>query len=174
MQKSLVLNIIKDHYGQHAGASADSDQLVIPENLDKGKGKALIEAIETYLRSRISQFWPILPCMDRIISDFDTTKKTFYKPPCIVESKADIPEEFRDLYMDAAKFLFSEFKLALSHMPTVMARLRSSFVCGESNDMGLCKDNDGPMALFSLMCHYRVSSNDNEETLRNYFENMCG
>ena len=32
--------------------------------------------------------------------------------------------------------------------------------------MGLCEDNDGPMALFSLICHYRVSSNDNEETLR--------
>ena len=28
------------------------------------------------------------------------------------------------------------------------------------------------MALFSLICHYRVSSNDNEEMLRTYFENM--
>ena len=43
MQRSSVLNAIKDHYGQHAGASAESDQPVIPENLDKGKGKALIE-----------------------------------------------------------------------------------------------------------------------------------
>ena len=28
------------------------------------------------------------------------------------------------------------------------------------------------MSLFSLICHYRVSFNDNEETLRTYFENM--
>ena len=28
------------------------------------------------------------------------------------------------------------------------------------------------MTLFSLVCHYRVSSNDNEETLRTCFENM--
>ena len=77
-------------------------------------------------------------------------------------------------YIDAAKFLFSEFKIALSAMPNVMARLRdrSSFIYGEGNDMGLCSDNDGPMALFSLICHYRVSSNDNEETLRTYFDNM--
>ena len=57
-------------------------------------------------------------------------------------------------------------------MPNVMARLRSSFIYGEGNDVGLCEDNDGPMALFSLICHYRVSSNDNEEMLRTYFENM--
>ena len=172
LQKKSVLSIIKDHYGQHAGASDDGDQLVIPENLDKGKGKALVEAFETYLRSRISQFWPILPFLYRIISDFDTSKKTFYKPPCIIKDKAEIPEEFRELYIDAAKFLFSEIKLALNNMPNVMARLRSSFIYGEGNDMGLCEDNDGPMALFSLICHYRVSSNDNEEMLRTYFENM--
>ena len=53
IQKHSVINMIKDHYGQHAGASADGDQLVIPENLEKGKGKALVEAFETYLRSRI-------------------------------------------------------------------------------------------------------------------------
>ena len=162
MQKTSVINIIKDHYGQHVGASADGDQLVIPENLDKGKGKALVEAFETYLRSRISQFWPILPFLNRIISDFDTYKKTFYKPPCIINDKAQIPEEFRELYIDAAKFLFSEIKLALNAMPNVMARLRSSFIYGEGNGMGLCSDIDGPMALFSLIYHYRVSSNDNQ------------
>ena len=74
--------------------------------------------------------------------------------------------------MDAAKFLFSEIKLALNAMPNVMARLRSSFIYGEGNDIGLCEDNDGPMTLFSLICHYRVSSNDNEEMLRTHFENM--
>ena len=147
MQKKSVLSIIKDHYGQHAGASGDGDQLVIPENLEKGKGKALVEAFETYLRSRISQFWPILPFLNRIISDFDTSKKTFYKPPCIMNDKAEIPIQFRDLYIDAAKFLFSEIKIALNAMPNVMARLRSSFVYGEGNDMGLCVENDGPMAL---------------------------
>ena len=47
LQKQSVLGIIKDHYGQHAGASDDGDQLIIPENLDKGKGKALVEAFET-------------------------------------------------------------------------------------------------------------------------------
>ena len=172
IQRHSVINMIKDHYGQHAGASADGDQLVIPENLEKGKGKALVEAFETYLRSRISQFWPILPFLNRIISDFDTSKKTFYKPPCIINDKAGIPAEFRDLYIDASKFLFSEIKLALNSMPNVMARLRSSFIYGEDNTMGLCVENDGPMALFSLICHYRVSSNDNEETLRTYFENM--
>ena len=57
MQKKSVLSIIKDHYGQHAGALADGDRLVIPENLDKGKGKALVEAVETYLRSRIRSTW---------------------------------------------------------------------------------------------------------------------
>ena len=57
-------------------------------------------------------------------------------------------------------------------MSNVMARLRSSFIYGEGNDMGRCEDNDGPMALFSLICHYRVSSNDNEEMLPTYFENM--
>ena len=172
IQKHSVINMIKDHYGQHAGASGDGDQLVIPENLEKGKGKALVEAFETYLRSRISQFWPILPFLNRIISDFDTSKKTFYKPPCIINDKAGIPAEFRDLYIDASKFLFSEIKLALNSMPNVMARLRSSFIYGEDNTMGLCVENDGPMALFSLICHYRVSSNDNEETLRTFFEGM--
>ena len=69
----------------------DGDQLAIPdlpENLDKGKGKALAEAFETYLRSRISQFWPILPFLYRIVSDFDTSKKTFYKLPCITKLKS--------------------------------------------------------------------------------------
>ena len=144
LQKKSVLSIIKDNYGQLAGASNDGDQLVIPENLDKGKGKALVEAFETYLRSRISQFWSLLPFLYRIISDFDTSKKTFYKPPCIIKDKAEILEEFRELYIDAAKFLFSEIKLALSAMPNVMARLRSSFIYGEGNDMGLCEDSDGP------------------------------
>ena len=87
------------------------------------------------MRSRISQFWPILPFLYRIISDVDTSKKTFYKPPCIIKDKAEIPEEFRELYIDAAKFLFSEVKLALNNMPNVMARLRSSFIYGEGNAM---------------------------------------
>ena len=50
LQKKSVLSIINYHYGQHAGASDDGDQLVILENLDKGKGKALIRAFKTYLR----------------------------------------------------------------------------------------------------------------------------
>ena len=108
----------------------------------------------------------------RFVSDFDTSKRTFYKPPCIIKNTAEISEEFRELYIDAAKFLFSETKLALNTMPNVMARLRSSSIYSEGNDMGLCEDNDGPMSLFSLICHYRVISNDNEEMLRTYFENM--
>ena len=83
-----------------------------------------------------------------------------------------MPEELCELYIDAAKFLFSEIKLALNNMPNVMVRLRLSFIYDEGNDMGLCEDNDGPMSLFSLIYHYRVSSNDNEEMLRTYFENM--
>ena len=113
-----------------------------------------------------------MPLLYRIISDFDTSKKTFYKPPCIIKDKAEIPEECCELCIDAAKFLFSEIKLALNAMPNLMARLRSSFIYGEGNDMGLCEDNDGPMALFSLICHYRVSSNGKEETLHTYFEDM--
>ena len=91
----------------------------------------------------------MLPFLYSIASVFDTSKKTFYKPPCVINNKAEIPEEFRELYIDAAKFLFNEIKLALSAMPNVMARLLLSFIYGEGNDMGLREDNDGPMALFS-------------------------
>ena len=54
----------------------------------------------------------------------------------------------------------------------VMARLRSSSIYGKGDDMGLCKEHDEPMALFSLICHYRVNNNDNEESLRAFFENL--
>jgi hypothetical protein len=42
LQKKSVLSIIKDHYGQHAGASDDGDQLVILlKILTKEKGRLL-------------------------------------------------------------------------------------------------------------------------------------
>ena len=41
IQKHSVINMIKDHYGQHAGASADGDQLVIPETWKRVNEKLL-------------------------------------------------------------------------------------------------------------------------------------
>ena len=55
----------------------------------------------------------------------------------MIKDKAETPKEYRELYIDAAKFLFSENKLALNAMPNVMARLRSSFIYGEGNDIRL-------------------------------------
>ena len=105
MQKSNALKQITDYFGQLPGASGDGDLMEIPENMHKGKGKALVEAVELYLRSRISQFWPILPYRNRIITDFDTTKKTFYKPSCIINEIDKVTIEFRANYLAAARFL---------------------------------------------------------------------
>ena len=173
LQKLSTIRSICHHLGERTKDVDDTQEkveLTIPENMHKGKGKALMDAVKLYFRGRTAKYYAIIPCIQRIIDDFDSTKKTYFKPPDVTTELNQIPEELRSTYVEMAKYLYSELMRKLPN--AVKDRLRSSFTYGEAGELGLCAEHDGPTAIFALICHYRVSGCKREEEIRDYFQGL--
>ena len=110
LQKLSTIRSVCHHFGERTkdvNGTQEKVELTIPENMHKGKGKALMDAIKLYFRGRTAQYYAIIPYIQRIIDDLDSTKKTYVKPPDVTRELSQIPEELRSTYVEMAKYLYS-------------------------------------------------------------------
>jgi hypothetical protein len=156
-QKELTLKAIMEHFGEAMtlGRSKTTDlvALTIPENIEAGKGTALMENLTLYLAGRSDHYYALMPYVQRIISDYDPVTGMCYKPPDCIDELHIIPEEIRSIYVTQAKTLYNTL---ISKLTANVKRLvKSTFQYGLNDDTALCHEHDGPMALFALICMFR-------------------
>jgi hypothetical protein len=156
-QKEIALKAIMEHFGEAMtlGRSKSTDlvALTIPENIEAGKGTALMENLTLYLAGRSDHYYALMPYVQRILSDYDPISGMCYKPPDIHEGISDIPVEIRGAYAAQAKTLYN---MLISKLTANVKRLvKSTFQYGVNEESALCSEYDGPMALFALICMFR-------------------
>ena len=146
-QKELTLKAIMEHFGEAMtlGRSKTTDlvALTIPENIEAGKGTALMENLTLYLAGRSDHYYALMPYVQRIISDYDPVTGMCYKPPDIIDGLHTIPEEIRASYSTQAKVLYNTI---ISKLTANDKRLvKSTFQYGLNDDTALCHEHDGPV-----------------------------
>jgi hypothetical protein len=166
-QKEMSLKTIMAHFGEAMtlGRSKNSElvALTIPENIEAGKGAALMENLTMYLAGRADTYYALMPYIQRVISDYDPITGRCYKPPDLVDEIATIPEEIRAIYVTQAKSLYNTLT---SKLTTGVKRLiKSTFQYGLQEETALCSENDGPTALFALICMFRPCTLEHTEKI---------
>jgi hypothetical protein len=166
-QKELTLKAIMEHFGEAMtlGRSKATDlvALTIPENIEAGKGTALMENLTLYLAGRSDHYYALMPYVQRIISDYDPVTGMCYKPPDIIEELHIIPEEIRAVYATQSKLLYNTLISKLT--PNVKRLVKSTFQYGLNDQNAKCHEHDGPMVLFALICMFRPCTMEHTEKI---------
>jgi hypothetical protein len=168
-QKEMALNTITGHFGeamnQGRGKNTDLVALTIPDNIEAGKGAALMDNLTLYLSGRADKYYALMPYVQRIISDYDPVTGMCYKPPNLEEELSLIPEELRSAYGIQSKSLYNTL---ISKLTTNVKRLvKSTFQYGLHEETALCAEHDGPTALFALICMFRPCTLEHTEKIEN-------
>ena len=154
--------LILEHFdesirGRASDAKKQLSNLVIPKQLDHGKGQELIDNLHVYLRGRASEYYAILPYLYRISADYDTDTGIFYQPPSKQSAYEDVDEAIRQQYTLQSQALFTELKRLTPK--EIILKITSTFKYGIHEQLtARCAEGDGPMAYFSLLSLYRPSA----------------
>jgi hypothetical protein len=139
------------------GTKRDTNDLVIPRDLEKGRGQDLIDNLFAYLRNRASEYYVILPYLYRIGSDYDPTIGSYYKPPSFGDQYEGVNSELLAHYITQSQALYNEIKLKTPKH--IMVKINSTFKYGLHDQLSArCSVGDGPTAYFSLLSLYRPSA----------------
>ena len=94
-----------------SGAKQALKDLVIPEQLAKGRGKDLVLNVKSFFHMRTPKFYAILP--QAMLTMDDAVVGLFSEPPSKADDYADVPEVLRELYAEQSKWLWEEFERKL-------------------------------------------------------------
>lgn len=152
------------------GLASEAD-LSIDEKykLDFGKGQVLIDNVKNYLRGRATDYFAILPYIQRMFNDFDPLDGTYYKPPSADELTVDVPEELRELYKAQSAVLYAEIQRKAE--TNIMDDIKGDFAYGMHDQLGPihCTENDGLMAVFCLITKYRPQDAEFRDSVEQCF-----
>jgi hypothetical protein len=170
-QKEIAVQSMVNHFGDQTtlnkNAKTDLVSLKIPEDIEQGKGKELMTNFEMYTSGRAEQFYALMPYLQRVTEDYDHTTGACYKPPCLKESIADIPEAIRTTYISQSKNLYGAIMSKLSDSVTCL--VQATFEYGIDDKPALCAEHDGPNLLFALICMFRPCNVEYTEQLESLF-----
>ena len=169
-QKDIAKQQMVTHFGDQVCAGKSTKELItltIPENMEDGKGKELMNNLEGYINGRAEQFYALMPYLLRMLEDYDHTTGACFKPPCIQEKLTDIPEEIRSCYTSQSKNLYVAITAKLSDQVKSLAK--ASFEYGVDDTSARCAENDGPNLIFALICMFRPCNVEYTEELEAKF-----
>jgi hypothetical protein len=170
-QKEIAVQCMVNHFGDQTSitksAKTDLVSLKIPDDIEQGKGKELMTNFEMYIIGRSEQFYALMPYLQRVLGDYDHTTGACFKPPCMKESIADIPEEIRGTYTSQSKTLYGAIMNKLSE--NVSCLVKATFEYGIDDKPALCAEHDGPNLLFALICMFRPCNVEYTEQLESLF-----
>jgi hypothetical protein len=170
-QKDIAIQSMVTHFGDQTSiaksAKTDLVSLKIPENIEQGKGKELMNNFEMYILGRSEQFYALMPYLQRVLEDYDHTTGACYKPPCLKEATTNIPEEIRCTYTSQSRALYSAIMNKLSE--NVSCLVKATFEYGIDDKPALCVEHDGPNLLFALICMFRPCNVEYTEQLESLF-----
>jgi len=175
-QKTIIVRNMVKHFSECQGILRDTNtkdnvELKIPENLDRGKGKLLMENVLAYLGCRIDMYYAILPQLIRLCNDYDSNSGHFYKPPSISSELTTtnlISAHTKTKYLAQSKKLYAELLRKLNR--TTAARLKTTFNFGTDDaNTATCDVDDGPNAVFALICMFTPQGEDHCHQLEQTF-----
>lgn len=135
------------------GVKLQLADLIIPNNLAKGKGKELVQNIKSFLHLRAPFFYAIMPDVIRIMEDSLIGKH--HMPPTIQDGFAGVNPVVRSQYTVQAQRLWEEIEHKVPK--DIIANIRKSFTYGIEDKKACCGVGDGPMAIFCMLALFRPS-----------------
>ena len=81
-QRAATIRKLSEHFGDRKTSDAKTAKvgLVMPTNLESGKGKQLVENIRTHTKAESERFAFCMAELNRVMSDYDPKTQSFYKP----------------------------------------------------------------------------------------------
>jgi len=156
---------IVEHFEAGSAIGFGSEKLnpmVIPDNIQQGKGKELIGNMKAFLERRAAQFFAILPelqyCMANAMVGLNTV------PPTKEDGYVGVKEGMRELYANQSLKLWTELERKLPK--DSIANIRKEFKYGFEEKKIKCTVGDGVTALFCLLALYRPNSLQHRESLK--------
>ena len=133
------------------GVKLNLAELVIPNNLAKGKGKELAQNIRSYLHLRAPFYYAIMPDVIRTLEDSLIGKH--HVPPNLQDGFLAVNPAVRGQYITQALRLWEELELKVPK--DVIANIRKTFSYGVDEKKACCAVGDGPMAIFCMLALFR-------------------
>jgi hypothetical protein len=152
------------------GARQYLKELVIPDQLNKGKGKELVLNMKSYFNLRTPKFYAILP--QAILTMDDAVVGLFSEPPTKADNYAAVSEELRERYAEQSQWLWDEFERQLPK--DILANIRKEFKYGREERKVHCEVGDGVMALFCLLALYRPAGAAYREGIKDKMQAAAG
>jgi hypothetical protein len=156
-QRAATIRKLSEHFGDRktSDAKTTKDGLVMPSNLESGKGKQLVENIRTHTKAESERFAFCMAELNRVMSDYDPKTQSFYKPVPIPKELHRIDEKARTFYVDDAKALYDDIwaKLPIGVRNRVSTPFNYGF--GANKLQGIVTEGDGPTLVFALICIFR-------------------
>jgi hypothetical protein len=137
-------------------------ELIIPEQLQQGKGKELIRNVKAFLNNRTRNFFAILPELQLCMSNAMVGLQKV--PPSKVNGYVDVKDVLRDLYAAQSLKLYEELERKLPK--ETVASIRKEFKYGVEEKKIKCEVGDGVTALFCLLALYRPNGLHYRETIK--------
>jgi hypothetical protein len=164
-------NLMVSHFGDQglAGKTKELISLVIPEDMEDGKGKEMMANFESYINGRAEHYFALMPYLLRVLEDYDHATGACFKPPCIVEKFNELPEEIRSSYINQSKTLYVYVAITAKLSDQIKALTRATFEYGINDTATRCVENDGPNLLFALICMFRPCNAEYTEELESKF-----
>lgn len=156
-QRAATIRKLSEHFGDRKTSDTKTAKvgLVMPANLESGKGKQLVENIRTHTKAESERFAFCMAELNRVMSDYDPKTQSFYKPVPIPMELHRIDEKARPFYVDDAKALYDDIwaKLPIGARNRVSTPFNYGF--GANKLQGIVTEGDGPTLVFALICIFR-------------------
>ena len=129
-QRAATLRKLSEHFGDRKTSDSKATKvgLIMPANLESGKGKQLVENVRTHIKTESDRFAFSMAELNRVLSDYDPKTQSFYKPIALPKELNKIDADSRSGYVDAAQAIYDDVWAKLSH--SVRNRVSTPFNYG--------------------------------------------
>jgi hypothetical protein len=170
-QKQSLQNQIIQYYDntfRDSKVKTNLIELKIPKDIHTGKGQMLIDNMKAYLRGRASEYYAIIPYLQRISDDFDNKQGTYWKPPTKANGYNGVPDVMMEAFINQAQALYH---VIMDQLTTeVKNKIKSTYKYGtHQQHEDRCNVGDGPSAYFALISLYKPIKAAHRDTLTETF-----
>jgi len=156
-QRAATLRKLSEHFGDRKTSDAKTTKvgLIMPANLESGKGKQLVENVRAHIKTESDRFAFSMAELNRVLSDYDPKTQSFYKPIALPKELNKIDADSRSGYVDAAQAIYDDVWAKLSHSVRNRVSTPFNYGFGAKKLSGIVIEGDGPTLIFALICIFR-------------------
>lgn len=146
-----------------------SSDLIIPAELEKGKGLELVINVDAHMEGKTAQFWAIRAAIRRASTDYNPVTGLYWKPPTLTTGYTDVPQAFREAYQEQSLSYFNLFIQKMGRARINKALYTHKIGINKQVD-NRCDEGDGVSLYYALLSMNRPSQSTHREVLVNKIE----